>query len=123
MSDHPPNPLTEGEEAPPPGTRAMAMVRWAILGLVALAAGYTLVLAALGPSHLVSSHEEGHVELEQQQQAATPVTRFTCPMHPRIVSDKPGLCPICDMPLVLMAPEGESTALRDGHAHEAGQGG
>src|ERR1700682_1609003 len=26
-------------------------------------------------------------------------TTYTCPMHPEIVRDKPGLCPICGMAL------------------------
>lgn len=25
---------------------------------------------------------------------------YTCAMHPEIISDKPGLCPICEMQLV-----------------------
>ena len=28
--------------------------------------------------------------------------RYTCPMHPEIVQDKPGDCPICGMNLVLL---------------------
>lgn len=31
--------------------------------------------------------------------------KYTCPMHPEIVSDEPGDCPICGMDLVPMAPE------------------
>src|SRR5205085_11803256 len=27
-------------------------------------------------------------------------TRWTCPMHPEIVRDEPGVCPICGMKLV-----------------------
>ena len=31
--------------------------------------------------------------------AATPRTEWTCPMHPQIVRDAPGSCPICGMAL------------------------
>ncbi|MBN8531208.1 MAG: hypothetical protein J0L97_05035 [Alphaproteobacteria bacterium] len=34
--------------------------------------------------------------------------KYTCPMHPQIISDRPGTCPICGMALVPMA---------DGHNH------
>jgi Cu(I)/Ag(I) efflux system membrane fusion protein len=33
-------------------------------------------------------------------------TRYTCPMHPGYVSDKPGNCPICSMKLVPLAAAG-----------------
>ena len=29
-------------------------------------------------------------------------TKYTCPMHPQIIQDKPGTCPICGMDLVKM---------------------
>src|SRR5947207_11935829 len=28
-----------------------------------------------------------------------PATRYTCPMHPEVVSDRPGACPKCGMAL------------------------
>ena len=31
-------------------------------------------------------------------------TMYTCPMHPEIVRDKPGSCPICGMSLEPMLP-------------------
>ncbi|HEX9047000.1 MAG TPA: heavy metal-binding domain-containing protein, partial [Verrucomicrobiae bacterium] len=36
---------------------------------------------------------------------------YTCPMHPEIVSNAPGLCPKCEMPLVpLQAPRATHSA-------------
>jgi Cu+-exporting ATPase len=39
-----------------------------------------------------------------QAQDAPPGTRYTCPMHPEIVRDAPGDCPICGMALEPMLP-------------------
>ena len=36
--------------------------------------------------------------------AAPPATRWTCPMHPEIVRDVPGSCPICGMALEPITP-------------------
>ncbi|WP_136416456.1 heavy metal-binding domain-containing protein [Herbaspirillum sp. ST 5-3] len=30
--------------------------------------------------------------------------KYTCSMHPRVMSDKPGNCPICNMRLVKVKP-------------------
>ena len=40
-------------------------------------------------------------------QKATPGTQYTCPMHPEIVRDEPGSCPICGMALEPMLPSDE----------------
>lgn len=32
-------------------------------------------------------------------------TEYTCPMHPEVISDKPGICPICKMDLVKKVKE------------------
>ncbi|HEU5145959.1 MAG TPA: efflux RND transporter periplasmic adaptor subunit, partial [Chryseosolibacter sp.] len=44
------------------------------------------------------ANHEGHNEV--QPAAETASTQFTCPMHPQIIQDKPGTCPICGMDLV-----------------------
>ena len=36
--------------------------------------------------------------------SATPGTKWTCPMHPEVVRDAPGPCPICGMALEPMTP-------------------
>ncbi|MEL7088474.1 MAG: HAD-IC family P-type ATPase, partial [Planctomycetota bacterium] len=40
-------------------------------------------------------------------QRALPGTQYTCPMHPEIVRDAPGSCPICGMALEPMVPSDE----------------
>ena len=39
--------------------------------------------------------------------AAVAATRYTCPMHPQIVRDAPGKCPICDMTLKPVVPQAD----------------
>ncbi len=41
------------------------------------------------------------------------VDTFTCPMHPTVVSDKPGSCPVCGMDLVRKAREGEEVEITE----------
>src|SRR6056297_1927376 len=44
---------------------------------------------------------------ENTDQKAQPGTQWTCPMHPEIVRDEPGSCPICGMALEPMVPSDE----------------
>lgn len=72
---------------PAPSRRAlktMAIVRWVLLALVTVLAGYT-VWSFWGPA------QDGH--------AAHVEARYYCPMHPQIRSPDPGECPICHMNL------------------------
>lgn len=38
---------------------------------------------------------------------------YTCPMHPTVVSDRPGTCPICGMDLVRKARPGEAVEITE----------
>jgi Cu(I)/Ag(I) efflux system membrane fusion protein len=67
-----------------------------IIGLLLLGAGYIL-----GSRH---NHD-----LHATQSAAT--AEYTCPMHPFIVKDRPGACPICGMELVRKGAAVDATDL------------
>jgi Cu(I)/Ag(I) efflux system membrane fusion protein len=114
--DHAHEPMPEGEEQAPPGTRTAAIVRWSLVALMAVAAvgGWAVYTGAFesGPSE--------HAQVYQ------------CPMHPSVIQDRPGDCPICGMDLVLVANPATSrgaaqapaatTAVTDGTAAPAGEG-
>jgi len=38
---------------------------------------------------------------------------YTCPMHPTVIADKPGTCPVCGMDLVRKAREGEEVKITE----------
>ena len=42
--------------------------------------------------------------------------KFSCPMHPEVIQDESGKCPVCKMDLILI-PEGSAFADFSGHAH------
>ena len=89
------HPLHEGEEAPPPGVRAMALIRWLLLAAIAV------VAAAAWWSYAHADKALAHAP------------RFQCPMHPQITAPDPGECPICHMALEPIDPERAHD-----HAHE-----
>jgi Cu(I)/Ag(I) efflux system membrane fusion protein len=83
----PGEPLPEGEETAPPGVRSMSIVRWSLVALMAVAAvGGWAYYADLAP------------------RASRSAVTFMCPMHPSVIQDRPGECPICGMDLVKVEP-------------------
>ena len=47
----------------------------------------------------------------QDKHAHTESAKYTCPMHPQVVSDAPGSCPVCGMDLVLSTDKGVGNEL------------
>jgi len=61
-----------------------------------------LLLAALA----CNRNKDIHVDYKAEVALQT----YTCPMHPEIIRDKPGNCPICGMTLVKKETEGKKSA-------------
>ena len=88
-SDTPPDRprAPEAPRDPPRGIRTMAIVRWVLVLVTAMVAVGTIV------------HFAG-VRIGAAGQSASSSQLYTCPMHPSVVQDHPGECPICSMTLV-----------------------
>jgi Cu(I)/Ag(I) efflux system membrane fusion protein len=104
--------------SPPPARRRF--------GAAALAAT-ALASAVLGGGavHLLAHKDEAHDAHATAPAATTTATasepaatKYQCPMHPSIVQDHPGKCPICGMDLVPMTPASASPGDPGGPAVE-----
>jgi Cu(I)/Ag(I) efflux system membrane fusion protein len=60
-----------------------------------------------GAAYLLARGSPAH---DHAGAAAEAKTRYTCPMHPTIVSDHPGDCPICGMALVKVGGAGSAAS-------------
>jgi|WetSurMetagenome_2_1015567.scaffolds.fasta_scaffold921487_1 hypothetical protein len=50
--------------------------------------------------HHIDSTKVEKTTLHKQHKKAATVDKYTCVMHPEVISDKPGKCPKCKMGLV-----------------------
>ncbi|MBO1897187.1 efflux RND transporter periplasmic adaptor subunit [Shewanella sp. BF02_Schw] len=74
------------------------------LSSVLLGAFVGVMIPAAFTSPVAYGAEHDHAQ-HQSQASKT----YTCPMHPEVISDKEGTCPICNMFLVVKEEEEEST--------------
>lgn len=95
--DHDDEAMPEGPEPPPRGAKQMAIARWVVVALTASLAAFTWLSFA-------------GAQLGGKDGATANAPKYHCPMHPQIVSDVPGECPICHMNLEPIAPERASDA-------------
>lgn len=86
--------------------------------LIILLTAVFALTAGIGGSYLFGNHAAVHPEHEGEQHAENnQKILYTCGMHPWIIADKPGLCPICEMELTPMkqdmnTAEGQSPGQR-----------
>jgi len=90
----------------PPGVATAATLRWFLVALMAVAALGSVAYWLRSQSHGPSS---GQKPADQ--------VLYTCAMHPQIIQDHPGNCPICGMTLIRVTPA------RDGGAAASGKPG
>jgi Cu(I)/Ag(I) efflux system membrane fusion protein len=76
------------EAPPPPGVRTMAVVRWVLVVLMGIIAAGAVFSYFANPRGRSRGAMKAGAEI------------YYCPMHPQIVQDHPGECPICSMTLV-----------------------
>jgi len=80
------------------------------IGAIAAAVVVSAVVGALG-AYFLGEREQSPSQVTAAE--TTPKEQWQCPMHPTIVQDHPGECPICGMKLVKV--EGTGAAHSAGH--------
>lgn len=75
---------------------------WALAIILLLVVGGRSLRAIFLPAH---DHHAEETKTEAGKGAGAKIAdKYTCAMHPQIISDKPGSCPICGMDLVKIEP-------------------
>jgi Cu(I)/Ag(I) efflux system membrane fusion protein len=65
-----------------------------------IAASLASLLLGAGAATLLRPTEQAHDHSAAPAQTSDAATQYTCPMHSSVLSDRPGVCPICNMDLV-----------------------
>ena len=76
---------------------------------------------ALSVTNTVIAQHSHHEHEIEQEQGREKMQKYTCPMHPEVITDHPGKCPKCGMKLVPLKEKkrGPSNAVKARGAHGA----
>jgi len=69
-------------------------------------------------NHMDSTKVEKSMSKKQHKDAAK-IVKYTCPMHPEVITNKPGKCPKCGMTLVKLEEKKVKNETRKTNAIEA----
>ena len=75
---------------------------------IALLLSIFLSTFAVAQMHMMGHskmHMKSDTSIVKDTSKVTGHDKYSCPMHPEIIRDKPGSCPICEMDLVPKKPE------------------
>lgn len=84
---------------------------------------YSLILV-LGLTLASSAFSNVYGQTPKKTETKAPAVKYTCPMHPEVIKDKPGKCPKCGMTLVVkkevkkMKPENKKDSTKMKHTTE-----
>ena len=108
-------------EIPESSTPARSPRRWTLRALVTASLLSAIAAGSLG-FLLAQRHGKGSSSADHTHATTQGAEKYQCPMHPTIVQDHPGDCPICGMKLVKMSNGSANNT--DGHvADPAASGG
>ncbi len=85
------------------------LIRVLVVLLLVVGVGYLVGLFPTGPGSTPEGTGQGD---DLHADEAKGAVNYICPMHPQIISDRPGTCPICGMDLVKIEPASPAVTTR-----------
>jgi hypothetical protein len=76
------------------------MNRHLLVLICAIALAARAQLGAINLSHANGEHDHDHEHEHEHEHEQEQLQKFTCPMHPEVITNHPGDCPKCGMKLV-----------------------
>ena len=90
--------------SPPPARRRFGAAALAATALASAVLGGGAVHLLAHRHEATDTHAPAAADTNTSAASQQAATRYQCPMHPSIVQDHPGKCPICGMDLMPMTP-------------------